>query len=166
MDVGGAWCSRRGRENLSAVSAEQRVDELFADLDQDGSPGCAVAVLRDDKIVHARGYGRADLEHNVRIGSSTVFHVASLSKQFTGFAALLLVAAGRFGLDDDIRTHVPAVLRFGRRITLRQLLHHTSGLRNDSTLLKLAGWRPMDVRSEADIFNVVRGQRTLNFSPG
>lgn len=143
-----------------------RVDEIFAPWDRDDSPGCAVAVLHGGEVVHAKGYGMADLEHGVPITRATVFHAASLSKQFTGFATLLLAHGGKLSLDDDVRKHVGEVPDFGKRITLRHLVHHTSGLRDHFKLLMVGGWRPMDEKTEADILELVRRQRALNFRPG
>jgi CubicO group peptidase (beta-lactamase class C family) len=161
------WCARRARANLvGAVHAEPRIDRLFTSWDRDDSPGCAVAVLREGEPFYVRGYGMADLEHRVKITPSTVFHVASLSKQFTAFAVLLLAFDGKLHLDDDIRDYLDEVPALGHRITLAQCLHHTSGLRDHSPLLKLSGWRPMDERSESDICFLVRRQQRLNFRPG
>jgi len=148
------------------VSLSDQVDQIFAHWNRHDRPGCAVGVLREGEIVHAKGYGMADLEHGVPITSETIFHVASLSKQVTGFAVLLLAREGKLSLDDDIRKYVPEVPNFGKRITLRHLLHHTSGLRDHFTVLRLAGWRYMDEKTEADILQMMRRQRELNFRPG
>ncbi|MCI0456837.1 MAG: beta-lactamase family protein [Gemmataceae bacterium] len=142
------------------------VDKLFATWDRRDSPGCALAVLRDGKVLHQRGYGMADLEHEVPITPSTVFNIASVSKQFTVFLILLLAHAGLLSLDDDVRRHVPEVPDFGKVITLRHLIHHTSGLREDWSLLTLAGWRSEDVIRTQDVLDLVRRQKELNFEPG
>ena len=145
---------------------DARIDALFNAYARPDSPGCAVAVLQDGHV-HARGYGMADLELGVPITPATVFHIASISKQFTAFLVHLLAHEGKLSLDDDIRRHVPEVPKLGAaRITLRHLLHHTSGLRDQNTMLKLAGWRPMDERTEGDILDLVRRQTTLNFRSG
>ena len=108
----------------------------------------------------------ADLEHQVAISPSTIFHVASMSKQFIAFAIHLLAQEGKLSLDDDIRKYLPELNDFGRTITIRHLLHHTSGLRDQWNLLALAGWRLDDVITEDDILNLVWRQRSLNFMPG
>jgi CubicO group peptidase (beta-lactamase class C family) len=141
-------------------------DAIFAQWNRDDSPGCAVMVLRDGQVVEARGYGQASLEYPSPITSQTVFHVASISKQFTAFAVLLLVNEGRLSLDDDVRRHVPEVPDFSHTITLRHLIHHTSGLRDQWELLIMAGWRWDDVMTTADILDLVSRQRELNFAPG
>lgn len=146
--------------------SDPRIDALFAEWDRPDSPGCAVAVLRHREVIHARGYGMADLEHEVPITPATVFNAGSISKQFTAFAVLLLAAEGKLALDDDVRRYVPEVPAFGARLTLRHCLHHTSGLRDESMLLRLSGWRWADVKSEADVLDLVSRQRALNFEPG
>lgn len=145
---------------------DKRIDKLFAPWAPDDSPGCVVAVKRDGETIHQRAYGAADLELGVQITPSTVFHIASLSKQITGFLVLLMADERTLGLDDDIRDHVPEVPPLGSRITLRHLLHHTSGLRDHFTLMKLSGVRPMDEKSERDILELLEDQRDLNFPPG
>jgi CubicO group peptidase (beta-lactamase class C family) len=89
-------------------------DAIFAQWNRDASPGCAVMVLRDGQVVEARGYGQASLEYPSPITPQTVFHVASISKQFTVFAVLLLANEGRLSLDDDVRRHVPKMPDFGQ----------------------------------------------------
>ena len=108
----------------------------------------------------------SDLQHDVPITPSSIFHVASISKQFAAFSILLLERDGKLALDDDIRQYVPAVPDFGHPITIRQLIHHTSGLRDQWQLLNLSGWRPDDPKSERDILWLVSRQRALNFTPG
>jgi CubicO group peptidase (beta-lactamase class C family) len=144
----------------------RRVDALFEEWDHRNTPGCAVAVLYRGRTVHSRGYGKADLEFRVPIRPDTVFHVASLSKQITGYLVLLLADEGMLRLDADIREYLPWVPRFGARITLEQLMHHTSGLRDYFTLMKLSGVRPMDEKSARDVEGLIRRQTTLNFRPG
>ncbi|NIN72257.1 MAG: serine hydrolase [Gemmatimonadetes bacterium] len=143
-----------------------RVDQLFAPWDAPGSPGAALAVARDGEIVYEQGYGLAQLEYEIPITPTTVFHVASVSKQFTAFAVAMLADQGKLSLDDDIRTHLPEVPDFGDTITIRHLIHHTSGLRDQWVLLAMAGWRLDDVITRDQIMRLVRRQRELNFTPG
>src|SRR5690242_5520031 len=100
------------------------IDALFASWDKPNSPGCALAVIKDGQIIYQRGYGRATLEYDVPITPSTIFHVASVSKQFTAFAVAMLACAGRLSLDDDARHYVPELPDFGHTITLRHMIHH------------------------------------------
>ena len=143
-----------------------RVDSILAaHYDVDG-PGAAVAVVQDGRILLERSRGRAHLEYDVPITPATVFHVASVSKQFATFAILLLQQQGRLSLDDDIRTHLPELHDFGHRITIRHLANHTSGIRDQWELLMMAGWRIDDVITRDQIMAMMRRQRELNFEPG
>jgi CubicO group peptidase (beta-lactamase class C family) len=109
----------------------------------------------------------ADLSHDAPITPQTPFHVASVSKQFTAAAILLLADQGKLSLDDDVHQYLPEVPDFGARITLRHLLHHTSGLRDQWDLLDLAGYRySFDLINDEDVMSLVRRQEELNFAPG
>src|ERR1700722_11910879 len=150
-----------------APGESARVDQLCEPWDKPDSPGCAVAVMKDGRIVHERGYGMADLEHDAKITPTSVFHVASISKQFTAAAVLLLAQEGKLSPDDEARRYLPELPDFGVPITLRHLLHHTSGLRDQWELVSLAGWRySLDLITDADVLSVVSRQRELNFPPG
>ena len=106
--------------------------------------GCALGVLDDGKVVYERGYGLANLEHGVPITSKTVFRIGSVSKQFAAFAILLAEQEGALTLDDDVRDHVPELPDLGETITIRHLIHHTSGLRDYLVLMGLRGLRDED----------------------
>jgi CubicO group peptidase (beta-lactamase class C family) len=148
-------------DNLAA-----RTDSIFSRYDSTHSPGCALGVVEGDRIIYKRGYGMANLEHGVPITPQSIFHVASISKQFAATAVILLAQDGKLSLDDPVRKYVTEVPDFGRPITLRQLIHHTSGLRDQWSLLSLAGWRADDPKSEADILDLISRQKELNFPPG
>ena len=145
---------------------EQQVDSLFSEYTKDLSPGAAVAVVRDGKVLLTKGYGYASLEHRTPITPTTVFDVASVSKQFTGLAVAMLIDQGRVKLTDDIRKYLPELPDVGRTITVNHLLHHTSGLRDWPGTLRLAGWQFDDVISFSQILTFASNQRTLNFVPG
>jgi CubicO group peptidase (beta-lactamase class C family) len=142
------------------------VDMIFNRNINENSPGAALAVIKDGSIIYKNGYGLADLEYDVPITPQTIFHVASVSKQFTAFAIALLAAQGKLSLDDDIRTYLPDVPDFGEKITIRHLAHHTSGLRDQWELLAMAGWRLDDVITKEHILEMIRHQKELNFVPG
>ncbi len=147
-------------------SQTPQVDKLFAEYSKPNSPGFALAVIRDGKIIYEKGYGMANLEYSVPIRPDTMFHVASVSKQFTAFAVYLLAADGKLSIDDDVRKYLPELHDFGKTITIRHLLHHTSGLRDQWDLLTMAGWRSGDIITEDDILGLVWRQKELNFAPG
>ncbi len=143
------------------------VDAIFQKFQKSGSPGCALSVIRDSRIEYKRAYGMADLDHDVPLTTTSVFHVASISKQFTAAAIVLLALDGKLSLDDPVRKYVPELPDFGVPITLRHLIHHTSGLRDQWSLLGLAGWRySLDLITDNDVLDVMSRQNDLNFPPG
>ncbi|MCB9914922.1 MAG: beta-lactamase family protein [Planctomycetes bacterium] len=142
------------------------VDALFADRDATRTPGYQVAVVRHGELVHSAGYGCAQLEYGVPITPATVFHVASVSKQFTAACVVLLEQDGKLALGDEVRAHLPWVPDFGAPLTLEQLVHHTSGLRDQWESLVIAGWRLDDVIKQSDLRAVVAHARELNFPSG
>jgi len=142
------------------------IDRCFAPWDRGDSPGAAVGVIQRGELLFARGYGLADLEHGIPIEIDTVFDLASVSKQFCAYAVALLAERGQLSLDDDVRRHLPWVPDFGAVITLRHLVHHTSGLRDWPATLAAAGYRYDDVIAQPQILELVRHQRRLNFAPG
>jgi CubicO group peptidase (beta-lactamase class C family) len=143
-----------------------QVDKVFAEWNRSDGPGCAVAAIQDGKIVFERGYGMANLEHSIPITPKSVFDAASVTKQFAAMAIVLLVQDGKLSLDDDVREYVPEVPNFGTPITIRHLLHHTSGLREVSMFQLLADWRDGDNYTHQDMLNLVSRQTELNFKPG
>jgi CubicO group peptidase (beta-lactamase class C family) len=142
------------------------VDAVFAQWDRPGSPGCALGVYQDGRTVYARGYGAADLEHDVPITPDSVFYAGSVSKQFTAMAAALAITQGRLGPDDNVRKYVPELPDYGRPITIRHLVHHTSGLRDINTLMVLAGRRDEDAFDNETVLRILARQKSLNFQPG
>lgn len=145
---------------------EPGIDKVLQPWTRSDAPGCAVSVSQSGRVVFERGYGMADLEQGVANRPDTVFNIASLSKQFTSVAILLLAEQGKLSLDDDVRKYVPEVPDYGTKITLRQLANHTSGLRDAITLLSLSGWNWVDDVPEARILDLVKRQKSLNFEPG
>lgn len=143
-----------------------KIDSLFQQWDNDYSPGAAVSVLKDGDIIFKKGYGMANLEYDIPVGPSTIFHIASESKQFTAYCIVLLAQQGKLSLDDDIRKYLPDVPDFGRKITIRNLIYHTSGLRDQWQLLAISGTRLDDVITQDHILKLVKSQKRLNFDPG
>jgi len=131
------------------------------------SPGCAVGVARNGTPVLTRAYGMANLEYDVPNTPETIFESGSVAKQFTAAAVMLLVQEGKLALDDDVRKHLPEVPDFGEPITVRHLLTHTSGLRDQWGLLGLTGNGPgRQVHTFDTILDLVSRQQALNFAPG
>jgi CubicO group peptidase (beta-lactamase class C family) len=157
------------RASKGSVADEKRtaaVDEVFADLTKAGSPGCALGVYRDGKIVYAKGYGLANLEEHAAITPESVFDIGSTSKQFTAASILLLEKQGKLSVNDDVRKYIPELPDYEQKITILHLLNHTSGLRDYLTLMELAGINMDSVTTDEDALEMIFRQKALNFAPG
>ena len=148
-------------------AATLRLDSLFRPL-SGAVPGCALGVVRDGRLLVERAYGMADLEHDVGNDTTTIFEAGSVSKQMTAAAVLLLVERGQLNLDDEARRWLPEIPPFlGRQMTVADLLHHTSGLRDWGAIVALRGWAQGSVAyTNAHVLDLVARQRALNFEPG
>lgn len=153
-------------QTSAADSLSVEVDALFAEWDRTDSPGAAVLVLRDGAVLHRKTYGSANLEHRIPITPTSVFDIASVSKQFAGLAIAMLVEQGKVALDADVRRYVAEVPDFGHIITIGHLVHHTSGIRDWPGALAVAGWRMDDVIAFEQILAMLWSQHALNFPPG
>jgi CubicO group peptidase (beta-lactamase class C family) len=155
------------RPNAAADSSPHaRVDRIFAQWDRTDSPGCAVGVYRNGSIEYARGYGMANLELGVALSPQSIFDIGSTSKQFTAMSVMLLARDGKLSLDDDIRKYIPELRDYGKTITIRHILTHTSGIRDYLTLWSLAGVDDADLTTDQDALALIARQRELNFAPG
>jgi len=155
-----------GFSTPSQVLLEDRLAPIFARWDRPDSPGVVVALSEDGQMLYARGFGLASLEFQLPISAQTAFNTGSIAKQFTATAILMLEAEDYLSLDDGIRQYVPELPAIADRITLRQLLNHTSGLRDIWALTDLAGWMPADVRTQRQALRLLSRQQALNFEPG
>lgn len=153
-------------EHLSPAEVA-RIDRIFARWDKPDSPGAVVAIARDGETVFARGYGLGSLEHKVPLTVDTLSETGSVAKQFTAAAVTLLAVRGKLSLDDSLKKHLPEVPDFGRNITLRMLLDHTSGIRDIHGLFDLLGHPTYaGAHENAEVLELVCRQRELNFPPG
>lgn len=146
--------------------ANASVDKVFSDLTKPGSPGCALGVYRDGQIIYSKGYGLASVELNAPIAPDTVFDIGSTSKQFTAASILLLEQQGKLSLNDDVHKYIPELPDYGHKITILNLLNHTSGLRDYLELLLLSGVNIDSVTTDQDALALVARQKNLNFAPG
>jgi CubicO group peptidase (beta-lactamase class C family) len=172
-------------------SAASKVDEVFAKYSA-STPGCAVGVATNGTPVLAKGFGMADLEHDVTIGPDTIFEAGSVSKQFTAAAVMLLARDGKLSLDDQVRKYVPELPEYppppseksvgsgvalpkppaaqaggGGGLTIRHMLNHTSGLRDWGSVASIGGWpRTTRAYTHAHVLEIVARQHSLNFTPG
>jgi CubicO group peptidase (beta-lactamase class C family) len=161
-----ALCCLFGCAQNKSGPMQAAIDSLFKAFDRPGSPGAAVLVVKDGRIVFEKGYGMANLEYDQPITPTTVFDIASVSKQFCGFAISTLIQEGKISPDDDIHKYLPWLPQFGKAITIRNLIHHTSGLRDWPEALHAAGWRWDEAFRYEDIMRMVGKQRELDFDPG
>jgi len=147
-------------------SITKKIDNLFAQWNTPNSPGCAIGIIRNDSLIYSKGYGMADLEHDIPITPETIFYMCSVSKQFTGYAVELLARQGKLKLDEDIHVYLPLMADFGKRITVRNLLNHTSGIRDDISLAAISGLGADGMITEDLALNILKRQTSLNFAPG
>src|SRR5579859_5866832 len=142
------------------------INAIYSKWSAPDGPGCAMGVYQNGTILIERGYGEANLEYDAPNTPQTPFIVGSVSKQFTAAAIALLVTRGQLSLDDDIRKYVPEIPDYGKTITVGELVHHTSGLRDFWTLVGAAGMRYDDTYNGADILRLAARQHNLSFDPG
>ena len=161
-------CSQAAQSNPDQISPEMRreIAEVFSDYDRTDGPGCAVGVTQEGQLVYSRGFGIGTLDHGISLSDSSVFYLASVSKQFTAAAILLADYEGLLDLDDPVRNHIPEFPDYGRVVTVRHLLHHTSGVRDYLTLMALAGIPNENVLTDQAMLGLITRQRELNFNPG
>ena len=151
-----------------AIFADDRsdaVERLLAPLRVDNVPGCSVGVVQNSQFVYRGAFGLANLDTQTPITTATPFHVASISKQFTAAALFFLVDSGKVRLDDPARRFIPELPAAAQEVTVADLLHHTSGLRDIFPLLEAAG-RPPQILDIAGDLKLLAAQSGLNFAPG
>jgi len=152
--------------HTQAPAANPRVDAIFKTWDRADSPGCAIGAIQNGRFVYTRGYGMANLDYGLKNSPTMVYYVGSVSKQFTAASVALLAAEGRIGLDDPVRKYIPELREYGAPLTVRHLVHHTSGIRDIYTLMSLGGIRMEDVFPDDDALGLIARQKELNFPPG
>jgi CubicO group peptidase (beta-lactamase class C family) len=159
-----AFYSPAAGQGDPAVAA--KVDQVFKAW-TDSTPGCAVGVSQNGRSVLEKGYGMADLEHDAKNTGETIFEAGSVSKQFTAAAVLLLARDGKLSIDDPVRKYVPELPDYGKPLTIRHMLNHTSGLRDWGSVAAIAGWpRTTRVHTHAHVLDIAQRQRSLNFPSG
>src|SRR5512138_1782463 len=141
-----------------------RADSVFQRFDRTDSPGCALGVYQDGRILYARGYGMASLEHGVAMSPRSVLDVGSISKQFTAMSILMLQKEGKLSLDDPIRKYIPEMPAYADRITLRRALSQTSGLRDLYVMMSQTG--RTFAGDSIDALRVITHSAEPNYEPG
>lgn len=142
------------------------IDSVFADFDTTTAPGCALGVIRDGALVYKRGYGMANLEYGIALSPRSVFRTGSVGKQFTAMAIALLAEEGIISLDDSIRKLFPELPDYADEITIRHLIHHTSGLRDYLELAWMAGLDDEGPYTDEFAIDLIARQKDTNFAPG
>jgi len=143
--------------------SEKIVDGLFHDFDQADAPGAAVIVIREGKPVLAKGYGLADLEKKIPCTGNTNFRLASVTKQFTAVGVLILAEQGELSLEDHLLGFFPEFPKYGKAITVRHLLTHTSGLPDYENHIPKRTRIPL---SDRDVLFILRQQNKTDFPTG
>lgn len=152
--------------DLAELRLRRRVEQLLAPWSGAGSPGMTIGVVREGRMaVHACA-GMADIELGVPVTEATTFRIASVSKQFTCAAVLLLVEDGLLGVEDDVRMYLPELGELGHRISIDQLMHNVSGLRDMLEIMRQGGIDLSFPIAPEDLMEGICRQRTLNFTPG
>lgn len=144
---------------------ESQIDSIFKEYNNATTPGVAVGFIQNGKLLFSKGYGMADLEHNIPIDTNSIFSLASVSKQFTAFAILILEEQGKLSLQDDVRKYLPRLKDYGSIITIEQLINHTSGIRSHLHLLGQTGYISDNVITKKDALSIIYAQEELNFKP-
>lgn len=159
-------CPGQSVEIHESPSTEERVDQILDPIVSPDHPGCTIAAFKNGEPVFVKGYGMANLDHDIANTPQTVFRIASVSKHVTAVCMLLLEDEGLVDLDTDIRTYLPELHDHGHQITIRHLLHHTSGLREYSSLMVMCDIAESDNWEKEEALRLICRQRGLDFVPG
>lgn len=144
---------------------EQKIDSIFSSYNNT-TPGVAIAVVKDGEIVFKKGYGMANLEHNIPITTETVFDLASVSKQFTAFSIYLLESEGKLSLEDEVNKYIPELPDYAKSIKIKHLIAHTSGLRDHGALVSMAGFFITDLMHTEQVLKMMNRQKGLEMPSG
>jgi CubicO group peptidase (beta-lactamase class C family) len=152
--------------SFGQIKESQSIDSLFIEWNKPDVPGGALGIIKDGKLIYSNGYGIGDLEHDIEITPSSVFYIGSVSKQFVTFSILLLIEQGKLDLDDKVQKYLPDFPEYNEPLTIRHFIHHTSGVRDYLTLMYLKGRNYLDNTDVDDVYDLIKRQKELNFSPG
>ncbi len=156
-------------KNKFAIPQEtiKNLDKVFSEWDNTTNKlGVAGGLLKDGKVVYLKGFGSADIQHEIPINEDTKFQIGAMAKQFTAFAILLLEDQGKLSLTDDVRKYMPELQDFGSKITLKHLISQSNGLHDFMALKDIAGWREKDVFTQKDALDLIFRQKELDYEPG
>ncbi|GAB3920735.1 serine hydrolase domain-containing protein [Mucilaginibacter myungsuensis] len=144
----------------------QQIDSIFKKWADPAKPGAVIGIVRNDSLIYTKGYGLADVEHNTPNTAASMYYMCSVSKQFAGYLIAQLVKEGKVDVNADIRTYLPWMGDLGAKVTVANLLHHTSGIRDDITIAGMTDKWDKGMLTEAGAIEILKRQRSLNFTPG
>ncbi|MBL4655045.1 MAG: beta-lactamase family protein [Bacteroidia bacterium] len=145
---------------------ESKVDSLLNSLDFTNSPGCVLGVMQDGKFMYKKAFGMANIDSGISLTTESIFGIMSITKQFTAACILLLAQEGKLSLKDDIRKYFPEMPDYGDIITISQLIHHISGIRDCSELQNLSGYPEGHKWGKEKVLEIIFRQKELNNKPG
>lgn len=148
------------------LEGNQKIDSIFSKWDNIYSPGCAIGIIKDGELIYSKGYGAANLDYGIPLSADSKFYIASASKQFTAACIALLSIEGKLSINDEIQKYIPELPRYQNKIIIRNLIHHTSGVRDYFELFNLSGKKYTDSFSNNDVIKLLTKQNSINFSPG
>lgn len=148
------------------IQESEVIDEIFSEWDQPNTPGCALGIIKDGELIYGKGYGLANMEYDIPNSASSVFRIGSTSKQFTAACIVLLAERKKLGLDNSLKEHFPDFPAYAEKITIKQLLNHTSGIRDYLQIAYLKGLGDDDFYLDENIMEWLVNQSDLNFTPG
>jgi CubicO group peptidase (beta-lactamase class C family) len=152
--------------SFAQIKERKAIDNIFSEWNQANTPGCALGIIQNGELIYGRGYGLANMEYDIPNSESSVFRIGSTSKQFTAACIVLLAEQGKLDLDNSLDQFFPEFPAYAQNITVRNLLNHTSGIRDYLTISYLKGYGDDEYYQDEDIMKWLISQRELNFTPG
>ena len=152
--------------SIGQIKESQAIDSIFSEWNKPNTPGCVLGIIKDGKLIYAKGYGLANMEYDIQNSATSVFRIGSTSKQFTAACIVLLAEQGKLSLDNPLSDFFPDFPEYANKITIRHLLNHTSGIRDYLQLAYLKGYGDDDFYVNDNIMKWLVNQTDLNFSPG
>jgi CubicO group peptidase (beta-lactamase class C family) len=152
--------------SFGQIKESQTIDSIFKEWNKKDVPGCALGIIKEGKLIYAKGYGLANMEYDIPISATSVFRIGSTSKQFTAACILLLAEKGQLSLNDNLKSLFPDFPEYAEKITIRHLLNHTSGIRDYLQISYLKGLGDDDYYTDDNVMKWLINQTDLNFAPG
>ena len=152
--------------SFGQIKENQAIDRIFTEWNKTDVPGCALGIIKEGKLIYAKGYGMANMEYDIPNSASSVFRIGSTSKQFTAASIVLLAEKDKLSLDDNLKSLFPDFPDYAKKITIRHLLNHTSGIRDYLQISYLKGLGDDDYYTDDNVMKWLINQTDLNFSPG